>query len=94
MNLNGIGISKQSMDIKFSTMSQSPFIFYRGTAELFYFDWINNPALNNFGSGSAVVWLSGDCHIINFGSFKNGRSDLVYQMNDFDMSAVGRYQVK
>ena len=92
INLNGIGINKQSLAKKYSTMAASPFAFYRGTDELFFYDWIENPALDNFGSTSAITWLSGDCHVMNFGSFKNGNSDLVYQLNDFDVSAVGRYQ--
>ena len=77
--------------LKYQTMKQNPFAFFRGTCHLFYGDLHGSGALQN----SPSVWSCGDLHLQNFGTFKGdgmvqGRTrKLVYfDVNDFDESAL------
>jgi len=86
-------IEDSMANIRFYQMLASPFIFYRGTADLWFLDWTNNTALETYGSYRTLVWIMGDCHIQNFGTFQNSDGYLVYELNDFDQAAVGPYQL-
>ncbi len=77
---------------KFKKLLTSPFVFYRGTDQLYFRDWTNNTALNNFGNSSTATWTQADLHIENFGSFADDKGDVIYEMNDFDESCVQSYQ--
>ena len=77
--------------LKYQTMKQNPFAFFRGTCHLFYDDLHRSGALQN----SPSVWSCGDLHLQNFGTFKGdairqcGVRKLVYfDVNDFDESAL------
>jgi uncharacterized protein (DUF2252 family) len=66
--------------LKYQSMAENPFRFYRGTCHLFYEDLHHNNALPAFPLG----WICGDLHLENFGSYK-GENRLVYfDLNDFD----------
>ncbi|HET6254696.1 MAG TPA: DUF2252 family protein [Puia sp.] len=66
--------------MKYQSMAENPFRFYRGTCHLFYEDLHNNNALPAY----PLSWICGDLHIENFGSYK-GENRLVYfDLNDFD----------
>ncbi len=66
--------------LKYQSMAENPFRFFRGTCHLFYEDLHANNAL----PGYPLSWISGDLHLENFGSFK-GENRLVYfDLNDFD----------
>jgi len=68
---------------KFRKMSETPFAFYRGSAALFYADISqdNDPFLNE---KTSRVWIQGDLHAQNFGTYINGKGILIFDVNDFD----------
>jgi len=65
---------------KYQRMSANPFAFFRGTCHLFYEDWPVNSPLNT----SPPVWISGDLHLENFGSYKGDNRLVYFGINDFD----------
>jgi uncharacterized protein (DUF2252 family) len=75
---------------KFRKMAASPFAFYRGSACLFYADVQGTPDefLDERTSG---VWIHGDLHAENFGTYMNAAGVLVFNVNDFDEAYVGPF---
>ena len=81
------------IQLKYSKMGVDAFSFFRGTCHLFYEDL---PQTGIFQS-APPVWICGDLHLQNFGSFKGNENldlrktdrKLVYfDINDFDESAL------
>jgi uncharacterized protein (DUF2252 family) len=70
--------------MKYDKMSVNPFIFLRGTCHLFYEDWPGK-MLND----APRVWLCGDLHLENFGSYKGDNRQVYFDMNDFDEAVLG-----
>ncbi|WPW18777.1 DUF2252 domain-containing protein [Streptomyces sp. HNS054] len=82
--------------VKFRKMAASAFAFYRGTASLFYHDL-------SAGRGGAAhsgpyldertsrVWVHGDLHAENFGTYMDAGGRLVFNVNDFDEAYVGPF---
>jgi uncharacterized protein (DUF2252 family) len=73
---------------KFRKMAADPFAFYRGTACLFYADmaeledrWADER--------TSRVWIQGDLHAENFGTYMDGAGRIVFDVNDFDEAYVG-----
>ncbi|MDQ7089255.1 MAG: DUF2252 family protein [Methylococcales bacterium] len=77
---------------KYLKMAYSPFIFFRGTAHLFWSGFSGDWRLNKFGDADTRTWVQGDNHVENFGAFLNAKKELVYGLNDFDESVVADYQ--
>ena len=75
---------------KFRKMAGSAFAFYRGSAALFYRDVVqdDDPFLNE---RTSRVWIQGDLHANNFGTYMNSAGMLVFDVNDFDESYVGPF---
>lgn len=75
---------------KFRKMAETPFAFYRGSAPLFYADLArdNDPFLNE---KTSRVWIQGDLHAENFGTYMNGKGTLVFDVNDYDESYVAPF---
>jgi len=75
---------------KFRKMAASPFAFYRGSACLFYadVDGVADPFLNE---RTSRVWIHGDLHAENFGTYMNSAGILVFNVNDFDEAYVGPF---
>ncbi|CAM3901644.1 DUF2252 domain-containing protein [Smaragdicoccus niigatensis] len=81
--------------VKFRKMAASPFAFYRGTAGLFYSDVTSAP-YDSYGNGylndqTSRVWIHGDLHAENFGTYLNSEGRLVFNVNDFDEAYVGAF---
>ncbi|MEU4203158.1 DUF2252 domain-containing protein [Streptomyces sp. NPDC045470] len=81
--------------VKFRKMAASAFAFYRGTACLFYHDL---HALDGGpGSGpyederTGQVWIHGDLHAENFGTYMDATGRLIFNVNDFDEAYVGPF---
>jgi uncharacterized protein (DUF2252 family) len=75
---------------KFRKMASDPHAFYRGSACLFYADVTN--AEDPFATGDAArIWIHGDLHVENFGTYLNADGRLVFDVNDFDEAYVGRF---
>jgi len=75
---------------KFRAMAADPFAFYRGTACLFYADardredrWADER--------TGRVWIQGDLHAENFGTYMDGEGRLVFDVNDFDEAYLGHF---
>ena len=75
---------------KFRSMAAEPFAFYRGTACLFYADaqeredrWADER--------TSRVWIQGDLHAENFGTYMDGEGHLVFDVNDFDEAYLGHF---
>ncbi|WP_013323748.1 DUF2252 domain-containing protein [Gloeothece verrucosa] len=73
--------------------SNSPFPFYRATNYLFWEDLANDSRLKNFGNSKTQIWLSGDLHLENLGTFNNNLEEIVFDINDFDESLIADYQL-
>jgi uncharacterized protein (DUF2252 family) len=77
---------------KFRKMAASPFAFYRGSASLFYADLSGDHADDRFlDERTSRVWIHGDLHAENFGTYMNGSGELVFNVNDFDEAYVGPF---
>ncbi|MFI9105206.1 DUF2252 domain-containing protein [Streptomyces fildesensis] len=78
--------------VKFRKMAASAFAFYRGTACLFYSDLEdgkdNGPYVNK---RTGRVWIHGDLHAENFGTYMDANGRLVFNVNDFDEAYVGPF---
>ncbi|MGC5019729.1 DUF2252 domain-containing protein [Micromonospora sp. DT47] len=77
---------------KFRKMAASPFAFYRGSASLFYADQLGDFADDTFlDDRTSRVWIHGDLHAENFGTYMNASGQLVFNVNDFDEAYVGPF---
>jgi uncharacterized protein (DUF2252 family) len=77
---------------KFRKMAASPFAFYRGSAALFYADLTGDFADDRYlNEWTSRVWIHGDLHAENFGTYMNGSGQLVFNANDFDEAYVGPF---
>ena len=75
---------------KFRKMAADPFAFYRGSACLFYADvagredpWADER--------TSRVWIQGDLHAENFGTYMDGHGVLIFDVNDFDEAYIGHF---
>lgn len=75
---------------KFRKMAADPFAFYRGSACLFYADAVerDDPWVDE---RTSRVWIQGDLHAENFGTYMDGDGVLVFDVNDFDESYLGHW---
>lgn len=78
---------------KFAAMADSELNFFRATSYLFWADWGRAPQLQSFGNPRTRIWLQGDSHVENIGAIANNRGNVVYDLNDFDESTIGDYQL-
>lgn len=77
---------------KFRKMAASPFAFYRGSACLFYRD-LHSEANNGpyLDARTKQVWIHGDLHAENFGTYMDSQGELVFNVNDFDEAYIGPF---
>lgn len=75
---------------KFRKMAAQPFAFYRGSACLFYADmeheedrWANEK--------TSRIWIQGDLHAENFGTYMDGSGVFIFDVNDFDEAYPGHF---
>ena len=66
--------------MKYQTMAENPFRFLRGTCHLFYEDLHKSDALPQY----PLIWVSGDLHLENFGTYKGDNRLVYFDLNDFD----------
>src|SRR5689334_17386223 len=77
---------------KFRKMAASPFAFYRGSASVFYADLTGDFADDRYlDKHTSRVWIHGDLHAENFGTYMNSSGELVFNVNDFDEAYVGPF---
>jgi uncharacterized protein (DUF2252 family) len=79
---------------KFRKMARDPFAFFRGSSALF---WADLGPDGSFGGRDDQwmaehgdrVWIQGDLHAENFGTYMDADGRLVFDVNDFDEAYVG-----
>jgi uncharacterized protein (DUF2252 family) len=82
---------------KFRTMAQDPYAFYRGSACLFYADVTDGGPFAGLddawvgAEGARRIWIQGDLHAGNFGTYLDAGGRLVFDVNDFDEAYVGHW---
>ncbi len=87
-----IAIDPAAFRRKFRKMAATPFAFYRGSASLFYADMTGDFADDRFlNERTSRVWIHGDLHAENFGTYMNSSGELVFNVNDFDEAYVGPF---
>lgn len=87
-----IAVDPAAFRRKFRKMAASPFAFYRGSASLFYADLTGGYADSSFlDEHTRRVWIHGDLHAENFGTYMNSSGQLVFNVNDFDEAYVGPF---
>ncbi len=75
---------------KYRTMAADPFAFYRGSASVFYADMRDRE--DPWADGrTSRVWIQGDLHAQNFGTYMDGAGHLVFDVNDFDEAYLGHF---
>jgi uncharacterized protein (DUF2252 family) len=75
---------------KFRKMAADPFAFYRGSACLFYAD-IEGKEDRWADDRTSRVWIQGDLHAENFGTYMAGDGVFVFDVNDFDEAYLGHF---
>jgi len=76
--------------VKFRKMAADPWAFYRGSACVFYADMAD---LRDDWTDERTgrVWIQGDLHAENFGTYMDGKGVLVFDVNDFDEAYLGPF---
>src|SRR5688500_1966373 len=75
---------------KFRKMAGSAFAFYRGSACVFY-SAVAHEQAPFLDERTSRVWIHGDLHAENFGTYMNSEGILVFNVNDFDEAYVGPF---
>jgi len=70
---------------KYEKMTKDPFVFFRGTAHLFWEDW---PSAAHGLDDAPLAWSCGDLHLENFGSYRGENRLAYFDLNDFDDAAL------
>jgi uncharacterized protein (DUF2252 family) len=74
------------LPLRYARMKFSPFAFFRGGAAIMAED------LASTHSSGLRVQAAGDCHCLNFGGFATAERRLVFDLNDFDETAVAPWE--
>jgi uncharacterized protein (DUF2252 family) len=75
---------------KFRKMAAGPFAFYRGSACLFYAD-MEREEDRWADERTSRVWIQGDLHAENFGTYMDGDGVFIFDVNDFDEAYLGHF---
>lgn len=78
---------------KLALLSESPFLFFRGTFHLFAADWADG-RFDAWPEASAIrareIRICADIHSENFGAYGGEHHTTLYGINDFDDATTGR----
>ncbi|MCC8404056.1 DUF2252 domain-containing protein [Paraburkholderia sp. MMS20-SJTN17] len=78
------GRDPERLAMKYKAMRGSPFVFLRGTCHLFYERLPRAKVLDD----APQVWICGDMHLENFGSYKGDNRLVYFDNNDFDEACL------
>ncbi|MEP7336272.1 MAG: DUF2252 family protein, partial [Acidobacteriota bacterium] len=78
------GRQPELLQMKLKKLNDDAFVFLRGTCHLFYEEWPADSVLNE----APRVWLCGDLHLENFGSYKGDNRLVYFDINDFDEAVL------
>lgn len=85
-----MGVDPLAFRARFRKMAADPYAFYRGSASLFYTDMAGlDDAWADERTGR--VWIHGDLHAENFGTYMSNEGRLTFDVNDFDEAYVGHF---
>jgi uncharacterized protein (DUF2252 family) len=76
--------------VKFRKMAADPYAFFRGSDCLFFADVarLDDPWADE---QTSRVWIQGDLHAQNFGTYMDGTGALIFDVNDFDEAYLGHF---
>lgn len=77
---------QELLPLRYARMKTSPFAFLRGGAAVMAADLSSTP------DSGLRVQSGGDCHCLNFGGFATPERRLVFDINDFDETAVAPWE--
>jgi uncharacterized protein (DUF2252 family) len=80
------GRIRDLIPMRYGRMAVSAFTFYRGAAAIMASDLAHAPATG------VRVQVCGDCHLLNFGGFATPERKLVFDINDFDETAIAPWE--
>ena len=82
--------SPKAFRAKYRKMAADPHAFYRGSACLFYADVTgrDDPWADE---RSGAIWIHGDLHVENFGTYLGSDGRLAFDVNDFDEAYIGHF---
>ena len=83
---NSRGRIEDLIPIRYGRMAADPFAFYRGAAAIMAYDLSHTPATG------LNLQICGDCHLLNFGGFATAERRIVFDINDFDETAVAPWE--
>ena len=78
LHASDAGRMPELIPIRYGRMLQTPFTFYRGSANVMAADLAITPTTD------IRVQACGDCHLLNFGGFATPERNIVFDINDFD----------
>ena len=78
------GRDPERLALKYNKMRANAFAFLRGSCDLFY----SRLALTSLPKSAPLVWVCGDLHLENFGSYKGANRLVYFDVNDFDEAAL------
>ena len=79
------GRNPELLALKYRKMAATPFGYFRGTNHLFHGHWPAKRWLDRM----PAVWLNGDLHIENFGTYRGDNRLVYFDIGDFDDGALG-----
>ncbi|HET6159069.1 MAG TPA: DUF2252 family protein [Dongiaceae bacterium] len=79
------GRDPELLALKYRKMAATAFGYFRGTNHLFHADWPGAAWLERM----PAVWLNGDLHIENFGTYRGDNRLVYFDIGDFDDGALG-----
>jgi len=74
------------LPVKFKLMSESPFVFFRGSVQIMAADLGQSPHTK------IEVQMCGDAHVKNFGFFATPDLEIAFDINDFDETMRGPWE--
>lgn len=78
------GRDPERLALKYRAMAADPFAFLRGSCHLFYQDY----ATSGPDLATPAVWICGDLHLENFGSYLGDNRHAYFNLNDFGESIL------
>jgi uncharacterized protein (DUF2252 family) len=83
---SGEGRLPELLPLRYGRMLVSPFTFFRGAAAVMAADLAALP------TSGMMVQACGDCHLLNFGGFATAERKVIFDINDFDETAVAPWE--
>lgn len=78
------GRDPEILALKYKTIADNEFSFYRGTCHLFYEDLPKDSAFNK----APNTWICGDLHLENFGCYKGSNRLTYFDLSDCDEAVL------